>query len=98
MLLLAAGIAIGGGLTSLKAQVTKKPAFVIAEVDVTDEAAFKAYAAKVPDTLKPYNARIIIRGKPDNKEGEPPKGITSRSRLTAWTMRRSGTATLPIAC
>ena len=75
MLALVAGIAIGGGLTSVQAQVPKKPAFVIAEVDVTDEAAFKAYAAKVPDTIKPYNARIIIRGKPDNKEGETPKGI-----------------------
>ena len=75
-LALLVGLAVGGGAISvLKAEGAKKPAFVIAEVDVLDADAFKAYAAKVPNTLKPYDARIIIRGKPDSREGEPPKGI-----------------------
>jgi uncharacterized protein (DUF1330 family) len=69
------GIAIGaGGIGALKAQGTKKPAYVVAEVEVTDAAGFQAYAAKVPDTLKSYNARTLVRGKPEAKEGEPPKG------------------------
>ena len=43
-------------------------------MQVTDPAAFQAYAAKVPDTPKPYNGRTIVRGTGDALEGEPPKG------------------------
>ena len=76
LLALAAGIALGaGGIGVLEAQGTKKPAYVIAEVEITDAAAFQAYAAKVPDTMKLYNARYIVRGKADAKEGEAPKGL-----------------------
>jgi uncharacterized protein (DUF1330 family) len=72
---LLSGIAVGAGLIStLHAQAVKKPAFVLAEVEVTDPAGFAAYAAKVPDTLKPYNGRILVRGKPDVKEGALPHG------------------------
>ena|ERR1700722_7447329 len=72
---LVAGIAIGaGGIGVLNAQGAKKPAYIVAEVEVTDPPAFQAYAAKVPDTLKPYNARTLVRGKPEVKEGEPAKG------------------------
>ncbi|HEV8029791.1 MAG TPA: DUF1330 domain-containing protein [Stellaceae bacterium] len=70
-----AGFALGAGaIQGLHAQVGKKPAYVIAEVQVTDPPAFQAYAAKVPDTLKPYNARYLVRGKAEAKEGEPPQG------------------------
>jgi uncharacterized protein (DUF1330 family) len=66
-----AGFALGAGaIQGLHAQVGKKPA----EVQVTDPPAFQAYAAKVPDTLKPYNARYLVRGKAEAKEGEPPQG------------------------
>jgi uncharacterized protein (DUF1330 family) len=66
---------VAGWIDVLKAQGTKKPAYVIAEViEVTDPPAMQAYAAKVADTLKPYNARIIVSGKAEPKEGEPPKG------------------------
>jgi uncharacterized protein (DUF1330 family) len=69
------GCALGAGaISGLHAQGAKKPAYVVAEVQVTDPAAFQAYAAKVPDTLKPYNGRTIVRGKGDALEGEPPKG------------------------
>lgn len=70
-----AGFALGAGaIQGLHAQVGKKPAYVIAEVEVTDPPAFQAYAAKVPDTLKPYNAHTIVRGKAEAKEGAPPQG------------------------
>jgi uncharacterized protein (DUF1330 family) len=73
---LLAGLAAGAGAISvLQAQGTKKPAYIIADVDVTDPAAYQAYAAKVPDTLKPYNGRIIVRGKPSSKEGAAPQGL-----------------------
>jgi uncharacterized protein (DUF1330 family) len=75
VLALLAGLALSTGLMhALQAQGVKKPAYVIADVQVTDGPAFQAYAAKVPDTLKPYNARITIRGKPESKEGQAPQG------------------------
>ena len=75
MLALVAGFAFGAGaIQALQAQSVKKPAYIIADVAVTDAPAFQAYAAKVPDTLKPYNARIVVRGKPEAKEGAAPQG------------------------
>jgi uncharacterized protein (DUF1330 family) len=74
-LTLLAGFALGGGaIPGLHAQAGKAPAYVVAEVQVTDPTAFQAYAAKVPDTLKPYHARLIVRGKADAKEDDAPKG------------------------
>jgi uncharacterized protein (DUF1330 family) len=58
----------------LRAQSVKKPAYIVADVAVTDMPAFQAYAAKVPETLKPYNARVIVRARPDAKEGAAPQG------------------------
>jgi uncharacterized protein (DUF1330 family) len=69
------GFAVGAGvIRTLQAQGAKKPAFVIADVEVTDQTAFSAYVAKVPDTLKSYNGRIIVRSKPFPKEGAAPQG------------------------
>jgi uncharacterized protein (DUF1330 family) len=64
-----------GGISALHAQATKKPAYIIADVDITDQAGYQAYGAKVPPTLKAYNGRIIVRGKPSPKEGATPQGI-----------------------
>jgi uncharacterized protein (DUF1330 family) len=75
VLTLLAGVALGAGaIGALQAQGVKKPAYVIADVAVTDPAGFQAYATKVPETLKPYNARIVVRGKPESKEGAAPQG------------------------
>ncbi|HEX3994139.1 MAG TPA: DUF1330 domain-containing protein [Acetobacteraceae bacterium] len=66
---------LGAGATNiLRAQSVKKPAYFVADVAVTDMPAFQAYAAKVPETLKPYNARVIVRARPDAKEGAAPQG------------------------
>ena len=47
----------------------KRPAYVIAEVEVTDPAVFEEYVAKAVPTLAAYNARLIVRGKARAKEG-----------------------------
>ncbi len=52
----------------------KTPAYVIAEVEVTDPAVFRDYAAKAGATLAAYNARLITRGKARAKEGPAPAG------------------------
>ena len=70
-----AGVALGAGLSQgLRAQNEKKPAYVVAEVEVTDAAAFQTYAAKVPPTLTSFQGRYIVRGKAEGKEGDPPRG------------------------
>lgn len=51
-----------------------RPAYVIAEVEITDAAVFEEYVAKAVPTLAPANARIIARSKPHAKEGTPPVG------------------------
>jgi uncharacterized protein (DUF1330 family) len=73
---LTAGIAIGAAASAanMLPQAPKKAGYVIADVEVTDLAAFQAYVAKEPETLKPFNARTIVRGKPVAKEGDTPKG------------------------
>ena len=47
----------------------KRPAFVIAEVEITDPAAFQAYVAEAVPTLAPYGGRIVANAAPDCKEG-----------------------------
>jgi uncharacterized protein (DUF1330 family) len=69
------GIALGAGaIQGLHAQAGKAPAYAIAEIEVTDPPAYQAYLAKAIDSLKPYNAKIIARAKPDAKEGPTPQG------------------------
>ena len=76
VLTLLCGTVLGVALTQgLRAESENKPAYVVAEVDVTDLQAFQAYAAKVPATLAPYHGRYIARGKAEGKEGEPPHGV-----------------------
>ena len=70
------GMAIGAAASAanMLQQGTKKAAYVVADVEVTDPAGFQAYVTKVPDTLKAFNGRTIARGKPEPKEGDAPKG------------------------
>ena len=53
-----AGISIGAvSVMAVHAQEAKTPpAYLIAETDVTDRAAFQKYAEKVPETLAPFRA------------------------------------------
>jgi uncharacterized protein (DUF1330 family) len=83
--ILLAGFLLGAGvIQGLHAQAGKTSAYAIAEVDVTDPPAYQAYLAKAIGSLKPYNAHIIVRAKPDLKEGAPVQGnivITSFDSL-----------------
>ena len=88
-----AGIALGaGGVTAIKAQQAKPaPGYVVAEVEVNDAAAFQKYAAAVPGTLAPFNARYVIRaGKITPVEGDAPKqrfiviAFDSVEKALAW--------------
>src|SRR2546430_888144 len=84
-MMLLAGFALGAGATQgLHAKAGKAPAYAIAEIEVTDPPLYQAYLAKAIDSLKPYNAHIIVRAKPDMKEGAPVQGnvvITSFDSL-----------------
>jgi uncharacterized protein (DUF1330 family) len=50
------------------------PAYVIAEVEITDPAAFQDYVAAAIPTLAPYGGRIVANSAPDPKEGARPAG------------------------
>jgi uncharacterized protein (DUF1330 family) len=71
-----AGVAIGiAGAKAIRAQQAKvPPAYVIAEVEVTDPTTLQKYGEKVPETLAPFNHHYVVRGgKTQALEGEPPK-------------------------
>jgi uncharacterized protein (DUF1330 family) len=38
------------------------PAYVIAEVEITDPALFEQYRAQVPATIEAYGGRFLVRG------------------------------------
>jgi len=88
------GISIGAvSVMAIHAQETKAPpAYVIAETEVTDRAAFQKYAEKVPETLAPFSGtfHFVVRGgKTQALEGQPPKGIVviafdSTEKALAW--------------
>ena len=52
----------------------KHPAYVTAEVGITDPNAFKDYVAKAVPTLVEYNARFVARSQAHSKEGTAPVG------------------------
>jgi uncharacterized protein (DUF1330 family) len=77
-LVILASMATGvGGAEIVRAQQAKTPpAYVIAEVEVTDPAGMQKYGEKVPETLAPFNNHYVVRGgKPQAVEGDAPKSI-----------------------
>ena len=73
---LAAAAAIGGAaIQGLHAQA-KPLAYVITEVTITDEAAFKEFAAKTDATIAPFGGKRLVRGgKVVALDGEAPKRV-----------------------
>lgn len=72
-----AGVSIGvaGARVIYAQQVKAPPAYVIAEVEVTDPTTMQKYGEKVPETLAPFNHHYLVRSaKIQTLEGEPPKG------------------------
>lgn len=98
------GVVIGvAGARAIHAQQVKvPPAYVIAEVDVTDPAAFQKYAEKVPETLAPFNGRYLVRnGKIQALEGDAPKRLAviafdSAEKARAWDNSQAYQALKPI--
>jgi uncharacterized protein (DUF1330 family) len=87
------GIGLGvAGATTIHAQQAKvAPGYVVAEVEVSDTATFAKYAAAVPGTLAPFNAKYLVRGgKMEAVEGDPPKqrfvviAFDSVEKARAW--------------
>jgi len=52
----------------------RRPAYVLAEIEITDAAVFQEYVSNAVPTLAAANARIITRSKPHSKEGTAPVG------------------------
>ncbi|HXC26476.1 MAG TPA: DUF1330 domain-containing protein [Stellaceae bacterium] len=52
----------------------KRPAYVIAEVEITDPAGFDAYVATAIPTLAGTSGRLLTRSRPKSKEGTAPVG------------------------
>ena len=69
-------IGIAGAAVIHARQVKVAPAYVIAEVEVTDPATFQKYSDKVAGTLAPFNGHYLVRGGKLlslEGEGEAPK-------------------------
>jgi uncharacterized protein (DUF1330 family) len=72
------GVVIGvAGATVIHAQQIKTaPAYLVAELSVTDTTTFQKYASGVPATIAPFNGHYLVRaGKTETLEGEAPKRI-----------------------
>ena len=99
-----AGVSIGaaGARTIHAQQVKAPPAYIVAEVDVTDPAKFKEYAEKTPGTVAASGGHYIIRGgKSMSIEGEPPKRFVviqfdSVEKAKAWEDSPAYEAVKPI--
>ena len=80
------GLLAGGvGVTALEAQTSTAPAYIVAEVRVTDAEALKLYAEKLPATLAPYDGTAIVRnGKNQLFEGAPLNGNVAIFRFPSY--------------
>jgi uncharacterized protein (DUF1330 family) len=99
------GVSVGGaGVTAIHVQQAKvPPAYVVAEVEVTDLATMQKYGEKVPETLAPFNYRYVVRSnKIQALEGESPKGgvviiaFDSAEKARAWYDSPAYSAIKPI--
>jgi len=101
-----AGISIGAvSVMVVHAQEAKTPpAYLIAETEITDRAAFQKYAERVPETLAPFrdSFHYVVRGgKTQALEGQPPKSIVvlafdSTEKALAWYNSPAYAAIKPI--
>jgi uncharacterized protein (DUF1330 family) len=75
-----AGMAIGaagGGMAMHAAQTKVAPGYIVAEVEVTDAAAFQPYAQQAPPIVAAHGGRYLVRGGAVTPvEGDAPKRLT----------------------
>jgi len=68
--------AVGGAF--LHAQTMTAPAYIVAELQVTDPDTFKQYAAALPAAFAPYKVRTLSRAAPVSLDGStPPAGVVA---------------------
>jgi uncharacterized protein (DUF1330 family) len=99
-----AGSVIGAaGMSAIHAaQMKVAPAYIIAEVEVSDPTTFKEYADKTPGTMEPFNGHYIVRGgKSVSLEGDAPKRFVisqfdSFEKAKAWEESPAYSAIKPI--
>jgi uncharacterized protein (DUF1330 family) len=103
LLILLAGVVVGAwGIPALRAQTAAHPAYVYAEVHVTDPAGFSEYVKRLPETLAPYHAKTLVRGLADTREGAPPGGsvvilaFDSLKDANDWYMSSAYQAIIPL--
>lgn len=69
---------------------TPKPAYMIAEFQLSDAAAIKPYRDKVEATFKPYSGRFLVRGgATDSKEGEAVRGHVVVTRFDSMELAKA---------
>ena len=72
-----AGVAIGvsGAMAIHAQQIRTPPAYVVAELEVTDPTTLQKYGEKAPQIVASFNGHYVVRGGDVQAlEGEPPKG------------------------
>jgi uncharacterized protein (DUF1330 family) len=99
---LVAGAAIGGAaIQGLHAQA-KPMGYVVTEVTIIDEAAFKEFSSKTQATVDPFGGKRLVRGgKVTALDGEPPKRVIitafeTTEKAQAWRDSAAWKALLPI--
>jgi uncharacterized protein (DUF1330 family) len=100
----ATAFAIGGaGGAFLHAQTAVPPAFLIAEVQVTDPDGWKQYLAALPGTLAPFHERTLARSPAVALDAStPPAGavailsFNSMDDLKAWWNSPAYQAIIPL--
>jgi uncharacterized protein (DUF1330 family) len=96
------GIAVGGvAIQGLYAQA-KPMGYVVTEVTIIDEAAFKEFSSKTQATVDPFGGKRLVRGgKVTALEGEAPKRVIitafeSTEKAQAWRNSAAWKEILPI--
>ncbi|WP_235202499.1 DUF1330 domain-containing protein [Pseudomonas syringae USA007] len=66
--------ASSGLVIASEAKAETRPAYYVAEFEITDDEGMKPYSAQVESTFKPYGGHFIVRGgKTISLEGAAPK-------------------------
>src|SRR5215475_301542 len=70
------GVALGVGVIEMLHAQAKPPAYLISDITITDEAAYKEYIDKIVPTYAQFGAKFLVRGGQTVAipgAGEPPK-------------------------
>ena len=100
----AAALAVGlAGGAYLHAQTAQSPAYIIAQVQVTDPDGWKQYISALPATLEPYHVKTLARAPAVALDAStPPAGSTvilafaSMDDVKAWWNSAAYQAIIPL--